>query len=199
MDNTEFKNKALRTEPTFKQYRDVGKRLRQYGIGVALITKLHEVQRNLKDLDDLKKYLYYGKPGNYINNFLAENLPALESRFPVLTKDNEKRGQSFDSSLKRIRILHGVLGIATESGELVEALIKMVDGQDADRINIMEEVADVSWYQALLSDALNFDMDEANEKVIDKLMKRFPDRFNEDQAKNRNLDVERATLEGNKI
>jgi NTP pyrophosphatase (non-canonical NTP hydrolase) len=40
------------------------------------------------------------------------------------------------------------------------------------------------------------DMFQARHRVMDKLAKRFPDKFSYDQANNRNLDAERNALEG---
>lgn len=197
MDNKEFKTKALRTEPTTKQYREAMERLNHDGIGAALIMSLNEVQRNLEFLDAVKKYVFYGKANNSLNNFLASSLPTLKTGFPDVTRDNEEKGQSFGNSVESTRVLHGIVGMATESGELVEALLKIANGEQADQVNIMEEVGDTNWYEAILSDTLCFEVDEANERVINKLMKRFPDKFCEGHAKNRDLDSEREILEGN--
>lgn len=195
MDNQEFKKEALRTEPTVEQYYQACERLRNHGIGVALIRTLHIIKQQLENLDDLKKYLFYGKDTTYVNNFLSISLPILERDFPSIAKDNSERGKYLGSSLGRTRVLHGVIGMATECGELIEALLKTVDGKLIDKINVMEEIGDSNWYQALLSDVLCFDVDDANSRVIAKLRERFPEKFTNHDAVNRDLIEERRVLE----
>jgi len=195
MDNNEFKSKALRTEPNDEAYVKVTKRLHHPPVAGLLIAKLQALALTLNELDEMKKYLFYGKEAP----LLTKDCNALEKGTFTLPNYNEKveQGQSIVDSITSVRLLHGIMGIATESGELIEALLKMTSNfcQTVDRINIMEEIGDIAWYQAIISDELKFSVDDANEKVIKKLMKRFPDKFDEGNAINRDLDTERKTLE----
>lgn len=45
-----------------------------------------------------------------------------------------------------IDLVHGIVGLATESGEAVEILLNMLDGKVPDRINAIEESGDCRWY-----------------------------------------------------
>jgi hypothetical protein len=54
---------------------------------------------------------------------------------------------------KMIRLLHAGLGMSSEIAELVRAL----KSTDLDLINISEEVADIAWYAAIATNALEFD------------------------------------------
>jgi hypothetical protein len=45
---------------------------------------------------------------------------------------------------------------------------------------------------------LNIDLEEMLQRNIDKLKARYPEKFTQENALNRNLDVERQILEGNK-
>ncbi len=49
------------------------------------------------------------------------------------------------------RIYHGIIGICTEVGEIVEAYEK----KEVDYVNIAEEIGDVFWYTAVILDELN--------------------------------------------
>jgi hypothetical protein len=53
----------------------------------------------------------------------------------------------FNTDEKEQRVLHGIIGICTEAGELLKAL-HFEEGRD--KINIKEELGDVTWYIAIL-------------------------------------------------
>lgn len=95
------------------------------------------------------------------------------------------------------RLIHGVLGKMSELGELADAIKKrLIYGKPLDEINLVEEIGDDSWYTALILDALAVGWEAAWQKNIAKLRTRFPDKFTEERALNRDLDAERAALEG---
>lgn len=96
------------------------------------------------------------------------------------------------------RILHAAIGCVTESGELLDALKKqMYYGRELDIVNVKEEAADILWYLAILFDELGTDFETEQERVINKLKARFPDKFTEEKAFNRDLDKEREVLSNN--
>ena len=93
-------------------------------------------------------------------------------------------------------ILHALMGITTECGELMDQLKKhLIYGKPLDFTNLMEEDGDLRWYLSLLETACNYTADEAQDRNIEKLRARFPNRFTEYDALNRNLDKEREILE----
>lgn len=101
------------------------------------------------------------------------------------------------SNPNTIRLLHGAIGICTESGELMDALKKGIFyGKPIDYINIKEEVSDIFWYCGIILDALGTTMDEVFTMNITKLKARYPEKFTEYLAENRDLVKERAILEG---
>lgn len=94
------------------------------------------------------------------------------------------------------RLLHAAIGIATESGELLDTLKKfMFYGKGLDIVNIKEELGDLLWYIALAMDVLDTDFPTEMDRVIRKLRLRFPDKFNIVDANIRDLDAERKELE----
>lgn len=95
-----------------------------------------------------------------------------------------------------LRILHAVMGMVTEAGELMDAVKKhVIYGKPIDLVNLKEEVGDGFWYSALLARAAGFTFEEAMVKNIEKLVARYSKKFTEGAALNRNLDVERKILE----
>ena len=95
--------------------------------------------------------------------------------------------------------LHMVMGVSTEANELLDAYKKhFAYGKELDVVNVGEEIADIMWYISNLSRMLNIDFDDILQKNIDKLKARYPEKFTQENAINRNLDAERDILEGNK-
>jgi len=94
------------------------------------------------------------------------------------------------------RILHAAIGCVTESGEMLDALKKqMYYGRELDLTNVKEEAGDILWYLAILFDTVGTDFGTEMQRVINKLKTRFPEKFEDDLAHNRDLEAERKVLE----
>lgn len=94
------------------------------------------------------------------------------------------------------RLLHAGIGMATETGEFLDALKKSTYyGKDLDRVNLKEELGDLLWYIAIAMDELDTDFDTEMKRNIEKLKARYGDKFTEDSAENRDLKKERDILE----
>lgn len=94
------------------------------------------------------------------------------------------------------RVLHAAIGCVTESGEMLDALKKqMYYGRELDVVNVKEEAADLLWYLAILFDELGTDFETEQTRVIAKLKARFPEKFTEQKAFDRDLETERKILE----
>ena len=110
--------------------------------------------------------------------------------FPNL-KDELRKGLSDE--------LHMVMGISTEAGELLDAYKKhFAYGKDLDVVNVGEEIADIMWYISNLCRIKGIDLEEMMQRNIDKLKARYPEKFTQENALNRDLNNERNILEGNK-
>lgn len=84
----------------------------------------------------------------------------------------------FSISEQKQRLLHGAIGLSTESGELLDALKKAIYyGRELDIQNLKEELGDIFWYLAILSDELDYPFEQCQKDNIKKLMKRYPDGF----------------------
>ena len=94
-------------------------------------------------------------------------------------------------------LLHAIMGLVTESAELLDVLKKRhAYGKPLDLVNLREEAGDVLWYLPLLCRALGVSMNDVAALNIEKLRARYPAKFTTAAALNRNLDAERAILEG---
>lgn len=88
------------------------------------------------------------------------------------------------------------MGLVTESGEMMDAFKKLYYGKPIDRTNIIEELGDVMWYVSRMCDILGVTLEQVMAINIAKLTKRYPEKFTEEAALNRDLDGERKILEG---
>ena len=121
---------------------------------------------------------------NYVQNVLRSESP--------VTAELRDRLQNEVT----IRLLHAAMGMATEAGEFLDMLKKHIFyGKPMDFINAKEEVGDQMWYAGLAIDVLQTTFNEVLTVNIDKLKARYPEKFTEEAAINRNLEIERAILE----
>lgn len=94
------------------------------------------------------------------------------------------------------RDLHGLIGVVTEVGELLDAYKKYIFyGKPLDKVNIAEEIGDMEWYLALLLNVHNLRQQNVQGANIAKLKTRYPDKFTEAAALNRDLTQERGVLD----
>lgn len=129
------------------------------------------------------------KKNNMKNNEYIQNCLKTESRDwePVKERLQET---------KTVRLLHGSMGAATESSEMLDAIKKHVFyGKPLDLVNMREEIGDLLWYVSVMLDALDTTYENVMKTNIDKLKARYGDKFSENSAINRDLEKEREILE----
>lgn len=150
-------------------------------------------------LDAIKKQAFYNnskKMKNIKQNIkkIRECLDTLE--FTAHHIENEQFKPENPTNVNT-RVAHGVIGIATESGELVECFLNgMRSGKGLDTVNLVEEMFDGDWYKAVISDELDIDWEQSWELIINKLKARFGEKFSEAKANDRDTESERKILEG---
>lgn len=143
-------------------------------------------------LDQIKKNAFYGKAFDY--DHITDCLHAIEDATEELSWISESGLSSSKVDITdRTRLFHSIIGIATESTELVESLTN----ESIDTVNILEEFGDLSWYQAIGIDTLMADWEQVLDVNIEKLQKkRYKSKtFTADEAINRDTDEERESLE----
>lgn len=139
-----------------------------------------------QQLDTIKKALFYGRDIESFNSKKCTGRKLTNS--PQLFGLGQGKGEL---------VLHGIIGTITEAVELAELLeATIIDGKEFDVVNLKEELGDIFWYMAILADTVGFSFEEIQERNIAKLKARFPEKFTEEKAVNRNLNTEREILEG---
>jgi NTP pyrophosphatase (non-canonical NTP hydrolase) len=99
------------------------------------------------------------------------------------------------SQLRQIRLNHGILGLMGEVGELAAALERWVYyGKSLDAGNVAEEIGDCLWYLAELCNALEVSMEQVMEANIAKLRARYPEKYTDEAASNRDLEAEKKAM-----
>ena len=97
---------------------------------------------------------------------------------------------------KTIDIFHCIVGMQTELGELADAYKKHIFyGKELDITNVSEEIFDLLWYAVNLARIENIDLVKGMQNNIAKLKVRFPEKFTEQNAIERNIEAERKELE----
>lgn len=80
-------------------------------------------------------------------------------------------------------LLHASLGVASDAGELVDAIKKhLIYGKELDVDNVIEEIGDVMWFLALMAHAVSIDLGAVAKANIAKLAKRYPDKYSDQAA-----------------
>lgn len=115
------------------------------------------------------------------------------------TKANQRTAlEAVVKSEEAIELLHCVIGMVGELGELASNLEKWIwYGQPFDKTNWLEENGDLNWYQVEGLNATKQKFSEVLSKNIYKLEKRYPEKFEQDYAleENRDREAEREILE----
>lgn len=93
-------------------------------------------------------------------------------------------------------LLHGIIGVATESGELAEiAYNRLIRNDEIDITNVREEIGDVLWYISRLIKYAGTTWLTEMKRNINKLRLRHGATFDTHKDANRDLDAERRLLE----
>lgn len=100
-----------------------------------------------------------------------------------------------------IDLLHGIIGTATEAGELAEIAIKYLDSdEEPDDVNVREEIGDVLWYLARLVKWGSTSFLGEMQRNIKKLRARHTAKgFDRERDINRDLVNERQVLTGEDV
>ena len=125
-------------------------------------------------------------PENYVDHAMRTDTPITEELIMRLTDPDF------------IRLLHAGMGLCTESGEFMDMLKRhLFYGKPLDYVNAREELGDMAWYTALAIDVIRTSIHEVMTVNINKLKLRYPEKFSEVNAIERDLVAERELLEAN--
>ena len=104
-----------------------------------------------------------------------------------------KRSEStnFNMTTYDQRMLHGAMGLCTESGEFLDNLKKSIYyRKGTEHWALVEELGDILWYLAILFDELGVSFESVMEMNIKKLKQRYPEKFTSEASENRDYDAE---------
>lgn len=132
-------------------------------------------------VDQLKKLLFYNKPFGLYDTLFT---PVTEPQALVRLRDRDN-----------IRLLHAALGLYTEAVEVIEQLYGHIfEGKDLDAVNLIEEGGDHFWYLGILANTLQTTFEDMQTRNNRKLRARYPEKFAERNAVERDLAKEREEL-----
>ena len=184
MDYEDYKRNALRTEGIPK---DLGMD------NNTLISALRVGAAAGQLLDKFKRIAIYRKKVE--PEVIEQAILSLQAQLAVLfslvksTTDNSTGLYS-----PNIRLTHGAVGMFTESGELLEAVIKSMETNTLDLTNIGEETGDSDWYKMIIHDVTGVSEGQSRAKNIAKLKARYGEKFSTEAALVRDLGAERVVL-----
>lgn len=96
--------------------------------------------------------------------------------------------------------VHMILGFVTESAEVADVYKKYIAyKKELDLVNVKEELGDLLWYIANMCNMHGWDLRDIMQTNIDKLKARYPEKFTEQHALNRDLNKERSILESSRV
>ena len=174
-----YAEKALRTEAGSDEQMERARKALKKNID-EICHCLIKMWRCGEHLGRIKAVCFYGKSG-----------PSKPFPFDdILTKEE---------IIKRIssnpRLMHGLLGVTSEMSELIEPFLGHIFyGKRLDRKNIKEEIGDGKWFENLILDEICVSWDDVFDSNIAKLKKRYPEKYTDEHALNRDLDGEREAL-----
>lgn len=148
-----------------------------------------------KLVDALKKRIFYGK--NIDIKKIDEDTGKIRDKESYLISNSYGSLDNFTlKSKEQFRTIHSIFGMQTEVSELAEQVFCSLSGdKEIDVVNIKEEIGDLFWYIAIICDVFNLKFEDILISNVEKLTKRYGEKFTEEKAINRNLEEERKILE----
>jgi len=117
------------------------------------------------------------------------NIPEMHTLGDVvyceMVKNLAKPGQDIVATMSpyRAHLVHMVLGICGEAGELLDSVKKsVIYNKPIDITNIIEELGDIEFYMEGLRQALDVSRDFTLDRNIEKLQQRYKDKVYSDQS-----------------
>lgn len=197
MQANDYIQECLKTEA--RDFTPVQERLKDPALMAFTLQILKSIMEDSNVVDAAKKNIFYGKEVEGVAEAKSQALKTIiENGIDGIVQDAQK---NIYSDIKNVRIMHSIIGIASEVGELIECFMTaMVEGKPVDEVNLKEEFGDLFWYSAIGLNAINSSYEEAWKLNVVKLAKRYAgQKFSEGQAISRADKVEQSTLEGSQL
>jgi hypothetical protein len=208
LNNADYRNAVLSTESKPEAL--------NFGPATLLVALNMAVAATVV-LDQFKRAIYYGRDMDQKKAMEAIGVmqnAAEALKFPIGTGRyrDQQDVHFFLSNLPEdvvknlnpanldLRLLHAAIGQFTESGEFIEGILPTLLGQPVDKVNLLEEQGDSSWYGEIALDALGYSREQCNftniKKLTDKKAGRYQKgAFDPNAAIDRDVSAERTLLE----
>lgn len=94
-----------------------------------------------------------------------------------------------------MRLDNAARGLAGDAGEVSSAVMKYIEyGRPLDVVNVVEEVGDCLWRLAQVCEATGLTLEECMRANLRKLAARYPDKYTDERAADRDRDAERSAI-----
>lgn len=153
--------------------------------GLPLLVGLKAASELGAQLDRLKRAIFYGQ---------VQDMKDILSKLPHCPVKGTLGGVVITPEQKRL--LHSAIGLMTEAIEFAETVTEHIfEKRPLDLAHTKEEIGDIFWYSAIPVNLFGWTYADIMSVNIAKLRARYPDKWTQDQALNRDLDAERRVLE----
>lgn len=119
-----------------------------------------------RHLDAAKSALFYGKHKEVVTEDVS----------PIIASGGTEGTYDFDF-ITNPQLIHAILGIASEGGEIAEDLLAGLSGELASYDNVNRESGDIDWFQELLATVTGQSVTDNRVENIDRLVTRYPEAF----------------------
>jgi NTP pyrophosphatase (non-canonical NTP hydrolase) len=117
---------------------------------------------------------------------------ARENAFTFFQRTSAKTAREdydFEQDPRHARIAIASMGLAGETGELVDILKKWIGhGHELNLDDVEKELGDVLWYVAEIATTLDLRLSEIAKRNEEKLNARYPEGFSVERSRNRGAD-----------
>lgn len=87
------------------------------------------------------------------------------------------------------KLVEGLMGLNGEAGEAIDCIKKnLYQDHPLDTEHLAKELGDVAWYLAEAAGAIGYSLEDILQMNLEKLRKRYPDKFDSSRSINRNPD-----------
>ena len=185
MESKQFQEQAIRTD--IEDYKPVQERLLENSSSLTSCINGFILSTSAMDIMK-KKIMYNSNPMKLLelDAKLAKEIKEFPSDFVEKISQDELLSQ----------LLHYSVGTITELLEIIMALGNAVKTGELDRANMGEELGDSLYYLSVMATRLGLPLESIMETNNKKLKARYPNKFTEESANERDLEAERKILEG---
>jgi len=107
----------------------------------------------------------------------------------TLNEYQELAARTIPKKLCTMQIMdHAKCGLVGEIGEIMSIYQKQYQGHEVDPKHVKKELGDTMWFIAEFATAMGWTLDDICGDNIEKLRKRYPEGFEENRSKNREID-----------